>query len=609
MSENTWRRSSNCMSGWEADRNTRLKREREKCLGTKHGARAVVESNTCTAARDIKRSRCASYTSTRTSATAVEQSPQLCDNQKIEAPSVHRQEHVRKSGPCRKYYYGEDCSETASDALRRTLRQRRLDDKSITLRVIQIVAAARRPMTFSELDTASKTIIRPPYHHRNDAQASDEVQTRSADDDINLMELCRDLINVNSSGIVEFFHEDMGNLVSSVEFREQFGLRNEDEILAAICIQHLGCDEETSDDMRSLRPISCPSAGHVPCTLRTYAVSFWKKHYFAIKGGSQLIHSLLHGSIVSSLSSAGTLETRCQRGCNDVLSTGLEVAATHDLLVLGRVYFEMGAEVRHCNHLTHTPLHTAAANASVEMIRYLLECGADPNGFAGDVLESPRSTCSAVEAALSTSLALRSLGHNQCHCWHCCGCFSGRTPLHLAAATGQEEPVKLVVAGGADINLSTKRHGDTALHLATRSGRFGIVQILIASGADIGRQNSVGATALQFAKTGHHYLIAKLLVAAAPPMISEPVMDAIYVEARHDRDQSTSPVWRMHSLSLEDRPLKMSLLNSKTVPDMTRLATFGSTDSEMSLSAQEPLAQEESWILVEKPDNVLQESP
>ena len=609
MSENTQREgSSNCRPGWIVDRNTRLKRERGTCLGTSDGAKTASGSNACSAAGDVKRSRCACYTATQKPAPVGERDPVLPKSPKREASSVQQQVHIRKPGQFQKCYYGKDHSETAFHALRRTLGQRRLDDISVTLQAIQILGAGCRPMTFSELDNASKTRLHPPYHHRNDAQVSEEVQTRGANRDNYLMGPCKDLLKVDNSGIVEFCHEDMRGLVSSADFQQQFGLRSGDEILAAICIQHLGCGQEVRDDMASIGTIPCPVAKPETCTLRDYARSFWREHYFKIRGGSQLIHSLLHETMLSSLSTEGPLETRCQRGCNIVLFTGLEMAATHDLLVVGKAYVEMGAEVRQCTHSTHTPLHTAAANSGVEMIKFLLECGADPNAVANHVLDSRSCGCSATDAAVSATLALRSLEHKQCHCWRCCDCFSGRTPLHLAAATGREESVKLLVAGGADINLSTKRHGDTALHLAARSGKLGIVQLLLASGSELGRQNSVGATALQSAKTGHHYLVAKLLVAAAPPVISEPAIDTIYVDARHDRDQSTSPIWRMHSLSLEDKPPGMSVSSSKTVRNTTRLTNFDSTNSGMFAGNEEPLAREESWIMVDSPADVLQDS-
>jgi hypothetical protein len=608
MSENTWRRSSSSSSGWDDGHSAATERNRESCAGIEYGARPALESSIHSTIRGIKRPRCTGHPSKQLSDVAIKQVSGLLASRGIGASSSQQEALVRRSGPCRKCYEAKDRPETASAALGRILRHRSPNHITTILRTTQIIAAARRLLTLNELDVAINT--RLPWLHclRNGAKDAEDVQEDCGDNRVNFMGLCKDLLKIDTNGVVNFCHKDMRNVISSVEFRRHFGLPQEDEILAAICIQHFGCREKASDDVESPKAFWCPVAEEQVCVLRDYAVSFWKDHYLKIRGGSQLVHSLLHESIVCSLAKNGPSETRCQRGCNDIFATGLEMAATHDLPVVGRAYSEMGAEVQQCNHSTHTPLHTAAANASTDMIRFLLECGADPNGFANDALDFQRRSCSANDAAVSIALALHSPEHKQCHCWRCCNCFSGRTPLHLAAATGQEESMKLLVAGGANINLSTRRHGDTALHLATKSGRLSIVQFLVTSGAEIGRQNSVGATALQFAKTGHHYLIAKLLLAVAPPVVIEPVIDAIYVEAAHDRDRSTSPVWRMHSLSLEDKPPRISISSSKAVRDATFPTKFGSTDSEMCPKNKEPLAREESWVLVEFPDNAMQGS-
>jgi ankyrin repeat protein len=53
----------------------------------------------------------------------------------------------------------------------------------------------------------------------------------------------------------------------------------------------------------------------------------------------------------------------------------------------------------------------------------------------------------------------------------------GTTPLHLAAAMGHDDLVKLLVANGADSTLTTN-DGDTAADIAKRKGHETIVQFL-----------------------------------------------------------------------------------------------------------------------------------
>ena len=60
----------------------------------------------------------------------------------------------------------------------------------------------------------------------------------------------------------------------------------------------------------------------------------------------------------------------------------------------------------------------------------------------------------------------------------------GRTPLHLAPASGNKEIAELLIARGADVNAKNK-YGVTPLHFAAGYGRKETVELLIAKGADV----------------------------------------------------------------------------------------------------------------------------
>ena len=477
--------------------------------------------------------------------------------QRRRGSSPRRQDPLRKSRLRWKCHLTRERSETAFDALRRTLKEKPLDDIALIVRTIQICAAALRPMTFSELNIASQTTFCLLRDQHEEAQLSHETMKRIANGEIDYVKICEDLVIVDSSGNVEFFHADMQRAVSSIEFRHQFGIRNGDEALAAICIQHLRCGEQT-EGMASSRAVRCPVVGQATCTFRAYATCFWKKHYLQTKGRSQWINSLLHEALLATVPRDGCSEMPCQRRCNRVLATALEMAATHDLDVLGRTYVEMGAEVGPCTHSSHTPLHTAVANSSTNMVKFLLEYGADPNAFANEILDSPQPLCGDNEDALPTALV--DCGgpehEDQCHCWRCCSCASGRTPLHVAAANGGEETMRLLVAGGARLETRTMYEGETALHLAAVSGNPGAVQYLIHSGANVCSQNFVGETAAQVALKENSYAVAKLLQSAASQATQEPLSDGVgvaYVEAGVGEKDTGSTVWNMQNLSLEDK--------------------------------------------------------
>ncbi|KAJ1919910.1 hypothetical protein H4219_001690 [Mycoemilia scoparia] len=64
----------------------------------------------------------------------------------------------------------------------------------------------------------------------------------------------------------------------------------------------------------------------------------------------------------------------------------------------------------------------------------------------------------------------------------------GRTPLHIASASGREDNVKFLICMGADVNALDSM-GNTPLTLASTAAKFNIVLILLENGADqkIGR--------------------------------------------------------------------------------------------------------------------------
>ena len=72
---------------------------------------------------------------------------------------------------------------------------------------------------------------------------------------------------------------------------------------------------------------------------------------------------------------------------------------------------------------------------------------------------------------------------------------SGSTPLITAATFDRRESARILIEGGADLNLKNKE-GSTALHTATFLCRTEIVEMLLAAGADKEVMNKVGTTAL-----------------------------------------------------------------------------------------------------------------
>lgn len=101
------------------------------------------------------------------------------------------------------------------------------------------------------------------------------------------------------------------------------------------------------------------------------------------------------------------------------------------------------------------------------------------------------------------------------------------TPFMLAAAWLSLDPVQLILKAGADIN-AFDNDGDTALILAARSGDSEIVKFLLENGADVMHSNDDGQNALQGAVQWEHLPCISILADAVSRILAsvKTVIDA-----------------------------------------------------------------------------------
>ena len=75
--------------------------------------------------------------------------------------------------------------------------------------------------------------------------------------------------------------------------------------------------------------------------------------------------------------------------------------------------------------------------------------------------------------------------------------------LHRAAAGGDEEACKLLLASGADLG-ARDASGAAALHFAAAAGHVAACRLLLEAGAEATARDTAGDTALQRAARGRH---------------------------------------------------------------------------------------------------------
>jgi ankyrin repeat protein len=210
--------------------------------------------------------------------------------------------------------------------------------------------------------------------------------------------------------------------------------------------------------------------------------------------------------------------------------TPLELAAENGYGDVAQLLIMHGARVDTKDSNGATPLDYASANGHMDVVQLLLTHGADvkatdKNGKTTldwaaengqqDVAQLLRAHGVAVNiydaAALGYLDKLKALLDE-----HADLVFSkdyeNRTPLLLAAATGQTNAVAMLLAYKADVH-SRDDEGETPLHIAAFYDYVGVAELLLANKADVNARDNEDKTPLHKAVMWGHTDMVKLLLA------------------------------------------------------------------------------------------------
>lgn len=161
-----------------------------------------------------------------------------------------------------------------------------------------------------------------------------------------------------------------------------------------------------------------------------------------------------------------------------------------------------------------TALHVATGEHMTDIVRVLLEHGADPNlrqAAGASALHIAASTADGM--VLAQMLVDRGADVNAKD-------KKGRTPLIAAASTGQLDIVQLLLDKGAEVNAQSK-DGATALHAAVLFGHKEIVATLLAVGANVNLADGTKNTPLHYAARKGNKEIAELLIANGAEILAK----------------------------------------------------------------------------------------
>ncbi|XP_065152937.1 nuclear factor NF-kappa-B p100 subunit-like isoform X2 [Paramisgurnus dabryanus] len=165
------------------------------------------------------------------------------------------------------------------------------------------------------------------------------------------------------------------------------------------------------------------------------------------------------------------------------------------------------------NKLSQTPLHLAVITKQPKLVEMLMRTGADPSLLDRDGRTALHLAAHTGDEAI-LRVVLGMLGEHHCHLVNCAD-FSGQYPVHLAVKKDGEHCLRLLVEAGAKINMPEQKSGYTALHLAVRDNLLKVACNLITElKADVNTCTFGGNSPLHLAASQGSPPLCSMLIAA-----------------------------------------------------------------------------------------------
>ncbi|XP_069670283.1 uncharacterized protein [Periplaneta americana] len=169
-----------------------------------------------------------------------------------------------------------------------------------------------------------------------------------------------------------------------------------------------------------------------------------------------------------------------------------------------RLLVEKGADVNSGDMLEQTPLHYAIRGRNINVVKLLIQSGANVNA-CNKHNESPLFA-----AAIQDDVHIVTLLLNKGADVNVSNQFDAN-PISVAAGNGNLDIVRLLVDKGADVNACDKI-GGTPIFCAALAQNVDVVRLLIDKGADVNACNRIGETPIFCAAASGNLDIVRLLM-------------------------------------------------------------------------------------------------
>jgi ankyrin repeat protein len=155
-----------------------------------------------------------------------------------------------------------------------------------------------------------------------------------------------------------------------------------------------------------------------------------------------------------------------------------------------------GQNVNQLDQRGWTPLMAAADEGHIDIVRLLIDWGADINakrkddGYTALMIASYKGRADIVKLLIECGAKVDARDSRD------------HSALFHAVVRGQSEIVKILAENGADVNASFETLGRTPLTLASSYGYPEVVKVLLEHGANVNAKSNAGWAALCYAEIG-----------------------------------------------------------------------------------------------------------
>ena len=216
-------------------------------------------------------------------------------------------------------------------------------------------------------------------------------------------------------------------------------------------------------------------------------------HYAAVSGLDDIVRYLVdqHGQVVDAPGFSSN-------------ETPLSSASRSGHLEVVRVLLQYGADASAQDKRKSTPLHRASERGHLNVARVLIEHGAEAG--VQDVDKSTPLHASSQGGHLAVSEVLLTAGADAK-----AQDVDISTPLHWASQGGHLDIVRVLLDHGAEA-WAEDGVQSTPLHAASQGGHLDVARVLLEHGAKAGAQDEDGWTPLHRASEGGHIDVVRLLL-------------------------------------------------------------------------------------------------